>query len=202
MTKKSKVPLFILIFLFFTILYWIADIKILENENQIPVIKDVPSLSLTNQNGITFTDQNFLGKVTILDFIFTNCLGPCPMMSNNMKSLYEGNISNPEVQFVSITVDPDRDTEITLLEYSLAYGVNDDRWHFLTGEIESIKSICEDGFLLFSRNLPEGHAIKFVLIDHKGQIRKYYDGTDRQEMLNIQKDLDRFVKISRVTDEA
>ena len=178
-----------------------VNIESFQNKNQIPVIKNVPSLSLTNQNGINFTDENFLGKVTILDFMFTSCLGPCPMMSNNMKSLYYGNNSNPEIQFVSITVDPERDNESTLLEYSLAYGVDDDRWHFLTGEIDSIKSICQDGFLLFARNLPEGHAIKFVLIDHKGQIRKYYDGTDKKEVIKIQKDLNHFVKISRVKDE-
>ena len=81
-----------------------------------------------------------------------------------------------------------------LKQYALSNGVTDERWQFLTGEMDTIQSISQEGFLLFAESLPAGHAIKFVLIDHKGQIRKYYDGTDDTSMKTLQKDLDFFLK--------
>ena len=60
---------------------------------------------------------------------------------------------------------------------------------FLTGEIDSIKTISQDGFLLFADDLPIGHSIKFVLIDDKKRIRKYYNGMDLSEIKILKKDI-------------
>ena len=164
--------------------------------------RKVPDFIFLNQDNIYIGNEDFLGKVYVAEFFFTSCPSICIEMNQNMKILDDEFGNRDDFGIASFTIDPINDTPQILKEYSERLNVKSKNWHFLTGEIDSIKSICEDGFLLFSRNLPEGHAIKFVLIDHKGQIRKYYDGTDRDEMLNIQKDIDRFVKISRVTDEA
>ena len=48
--------------------------------------------------------------------------------------------------------------------------------------------------MLFADNLPEGHAIKFVLIDHEGTIRKYYDGTDNSSQEILKRDIAQLVK--------
>ena len=163
-------------------------------DSTLPVIKTVSSFSLRTQDGNLFSESELNGKITVLDFMFTSCLGPCPLMTHNMRKLYNQYRSKPDVQFVSITVDPIRDTEEMLKQYALSNGVTDERWQFLTGEMDTIQSISQEGFLLFAESLPAGHAIKFVLIDHKGQIRKYYDGTDDTSMKTLQKDLDFFLK--------
>jgi len=160
----------------------------------LPIIKNIPSFSLNTQDGYIFSETDLIGKVTVLDFMFTSCAGPCPVMASNMKKLYNQYQSKPEVQFVSITVDPYTDTEEVLKQYALAYGVKDERWQFLTGEIDAIKSLSQDGFLLFADNLPAGHAIKFVLIDSEGKIRKYYDGTDEIIMDDLINDLEFLLK--------
>ena len=80
-----------------------------------------------------------------------------------------------------------------LKEYAKANGVKDDRWQFLTSDIESIKDLKKNGFMLYAGELPRGHAIKFVLIDQDGQIRKYYDGTDKASMAVLRKDLNNIV---------
>lgn len=164
------------------------------SSHHIPTIKPVPEFSFIDQNGKTFSEKNLNGKITVLDFIFTTCPGPCPMMTNNMFTLYQDFEKVPEVQFVSVTVDPDNDTQNILNEYASLNGVNDNRWKFLFSDINAIKKLKRDGFMLFADELPLGHAIKFVLIDDEGNIRKYFDGTDRASISILREDIARLVK--------
>lgn len=160
----------------------------------IPILKPVPEFSFINQDGDPFTEKDLNNKITILDFIFTSCAGPCPIMTHNMTGLYRSFSQVEEVQFVSITVDPDVDTQDILKQYAKINGVNDDRWQFITSNIEAIKDLKKNGFMLYAEELPRGHAIKFVLIDQNGQIRKYFDGTEEASMAVLMKDITILVK--------
>ena len=160
----------------------------------IPILKPVPEFSFMNQDGDPFTEKDLNNKITVLDFIFTSCAGPCPIMTHNMTGLYRSFSQVEEVQFVSITVDPDVDTQDILKQYAKINGVNDDRWQFITSNIEAIKDLKKNGFMLYAEELPRGHAIKFVLIDQNGQIRKYFDGTEDASMAVLMKDITNLVK--------
>ena len=160
----------------------------------IPILKPVPEFSFMNQDGDPFTEKDLNDKITILDFIFTSCAGPCPIMTHNMTGLYRSFSQVEEVQFVSITVDPDVDTQDILKQYAKINGVNDGRWQFITSNIEAIKDLKKNGFMLYAEELPRGHAIKFVLIDQNGQIRKYFDGTEDASMAVLMKDITNLVK--------
>jgi len=160
----------------------------------IPILKPVPEFSFINQDGDPFTEKDLNDKITILDFIFTSCAGPCPIMTHNMTGLYRSFSQVEEVQFVSITVDPDVDTQDILKQYAKINGVNDGRWQFITSNIEAIKDLKKNGFMLYAEELPRGHAIKFVLIDQNGQIRKYFDGTEEASMAVLRKDITNLVK--------
>ena len=157
-------------------------------------IKQVPNFSLINQNGDSFTEKKLKNKISIVDFIFTNCPGPCPIMSNNMSELYKSYASVNQVQFISITVDPDNDNTSKLKKYAKSYGVYDKRWQFLTSDIKKIKTLKQEGFMLYAGELPQAHAIKFILIDEKGNIRQYYDGTDDASMAVLRKDINLLLK--------
>ena len=161
---------------------------------EIPILKPVPVFSFINQDGDSFTDKDLNNKITVLDFIFTSCPGPCPIMTQNMTGLYQDFEQVEGVQFVSITVDPDVDTQGILKQYAKINGVKDDRWQFLTSSIEAIKDLKKNGFMLYAEELPRGHAIKFVLIDQNGQIRKYFDGTEEASMAVLRKDITNLVK--------
>ena len=160
----------------------------------IPILKPVPVFSFINQDGDPFTEKDLNDKITVLDFIFTSCPGPCPIMTQNMTGLYQDFEQVEGVQFVSITVDPDVDTQGILKQYAKINGVKDDRWQFLTSSIEAIKDLKKNGFMLYAEELPRGHAIKFVLIDQNGQIRKYFDGTEEASMAVLRKDITNLVK--------
>ena len=160
----------------------------------IPILKPVPEFSFINQDGDPFTEIDLNDKITVLDFIFTSCAGPCPIMTHNMTGLYRSFSQVEEVQFVSITVDPDVDTQDILKQYAKINGVNDDRWQFVTSNIEAIKDLKKNGSMLYAAELPRGHAIKFVLIDQNGQTRKYFDGTEEASMAVLMKDITNLVK--------
>ena len=189
-----KLYLYLLVFI---VLMGIGASWVIEKANashEIPIIKKVPNFKFTNQNGDIFSHNELNDKITVLDFFFTNCPGPCPIMTYNMKSLYNDFSSSDDVQFVSITVDPENDNIKVLKNYADINGINDQRWQLLTSELSKIKSLKRDGFMLYADELPQGHAIKFILIDEHGNIRKYFDGTDEGSLSILKKDISNLVK--------
>jgi protein SCO1/2 len=122
------------------------------------------------------------GSVTVYDFIFTSCTGICPIMTNNMRAVTGKIDKDAAVRFVSISVDPARDTPQVLSAYAKR-NRNDARWMFLTGNREDIVKLSVQGFKLAAGDpMPGGepllHSSKFAVADKQGVIRAYYDATD------------------------
>ena len=147
----------------------------------IRVYGDVPQFTYTDQDGQPFGLDNMKGKISVVDFIFTNCQMACPMMATQMKLLYDRYDGSGEVQFVSISVDPERDSIPRLREYADQLGVIDNRWVFLRAGIDSVRQLAEKGFMV-SGDFPGGHSTKFILVDPKGQIRGYYEYNNSAEL--------------------
>ena len=184
-------------FIFFVLIMGIVANWIINKANSsydLPIVKPVPEFSFYNQDGDLFSEKNLEDKITILDFFFTSCAGPCPIMAYNMKELYHDFSKIQEIQFVSITVDPKIDSETKLKQYAEVQGVYDSRWQFLFSDLDSIKNLKRNGFMLYADELPQGHAVKFVLIDQNGLIRKYFDGTDDASVASLRKDVTNLAK--------
>jgi len=151
-------------------------------------ISNVPNFELTNFNGEIFSDNNLNEKITIISFIFTRCEGACPIMSKNFSILQTRFENSDLVQFVSITVDPEYDSDSILKSFSNQYS-NNDNWYFLRGDILDIIALSENGFFLSASLLPGGHSTRFVLVDQKKQIRKFYEGTVDANVMELQNDI-------------
>jgi protein SCO1/2 len=155
-------------------------------EINLPTHYPLPDFSLTDQTGTPVTLRDLAGKVWVADFIFTNCGGTCPLMTEKMRKLQEA--LPPDIYLVSFTVDPTRDTPKVLAAYAEEHSAGRDRWLFLTGSKEALYNVCVKGFKLPLD--PEGgtpaepiaHSTRFVLVDMQGQIRGYYSGTEEQEL--------------------
>ncbi len=140
-------------------------------------------------------NQDLKGKVLVLDFIFTTCRSTCPRLSASMQMLqksYEKKL--PEwVQFISISVDPDRDSVPVLREYANRYTKEHDEWWFLTGNRDAIFNYAKNelGLILSEADEPGAmvHSNKLVLIDSFRYIRGYYDGLDTLEMRKLADDI-------------
>ena len=152
----------------------------------LPVLGDVPQFTFTERSGEPFGTKDFYGKISVVDFIFTSCPGVCPIMADRMQHLYDVYKNDPEVQFVSISVDPETDSLPVLRQYAIDHGVTDNRWLFLRGPIEQVLQVSEQGFKLPMGTLPAGHSSRFVLVDSKGQIRGYYSSDDDQSQLLLE----------------
>ncbi|MEP0828448.1 MAG: SCO family protein [bacterium] len=147
-----------------------------KSREQIPVLGQLPEFQFTEQSGAPFGLQDMKGKLNVVDFIFTHCKGPCPIMASKMSSLYKAFEGSNKVQLISISVDPERDSLPVLREYAERQGVTDNRWVFLRAPIEQVVDLSENGFMLAAEDLPGNHTTKFVLVDERGQIRGYFDG--------------------------
>jgi len=152
------------------------------SRTNLPVYGTGPAFEFTDQHGEQFGLEEMKGKINVVDFFFSNCHGPCPIMSRNMLELYKLYEHSDRIQFVSISVDPERDTLLRLQEYAKELGVTDKRWHFLFAPMPDVVDLCENGFMLAAEDLPGGHSTQFVLVDNVGRIRGYFSGTDDQEI--------------------
>ncbi len=148
----------------------------------------VADLTLTNQLGKTVSlNEDLKGKILVIDFIFTTCPTVCPRLSANMRELQKAYIKkNPElVQFISISVDPDRDSVAALRTYADKYTSDHDRWWFLTGDKNAIFHYAKNelGLSLDNADVPGDfvHSQQLVLLDTSRQIRGYFDGLDKRE---------------------
>ena len=150
----------------------------------------VPDFRLTTQRGEPLTLSNMKGKIWVADFIFTNCPTICPAMTQEMARLQSEFVADP-VYFVSFSVDPERDTSSVLSRYAEAYGADDRRWHFLTGNKADIYALAENGFSLAAgHNGTELlHSTRFVLVAPDGNIYGYYDSRSKPALLRLRRDL-------------
>ena len=143
----------------------------------------VVDFHLTERSGIGLGLGDLAGAVWVADFIFTNCAGPCPLMSLRMSYLQDSIIADPFikdkiVRLVSFSVDPDRDTPEVLSAYATRYEADRDRWWFLTGDMAIIKHVSMDGFHLSRPDEPILHSTMFALVDQRGHVRGYYHSDD------------------------
>ncbi len=159
----------------------------------LPVLYAVPEFSLQDESGAVFTKAETAGKIWVIDFFFTSCPGPCPIMSAAFANLAAG-LPRADVHFVSVTVDPGTDTPERLRAYGERYGADFSRWHFLTGPIEAINTLAEDGFKLGSAEQPIFHSTRFVLVDRAGWIRAYYTGIEPEDVAKLKKDIEGLLK--------
>lgn len=148
-----------------------------ESRENIPVLYQLPDFQFTERSGEPFGSEGMQGKVNIVDFIFTRCRSVCPSMCTRMQQLYQEYAHSDMVQFVSIDVDPDYDSLSVMREFLAGYGVTDDRWKFIRGEMDQVVSLADAGFKVGSE-FPALHSTRFILVDEKGQIRGYYEHSD------------------------
>jgi protein SCO1/2 len=138
------------------------------------------AFAAVDQNGVGVTQESLKGKAWVASFVFTNCQGPCPVITRRMKEIQDQVADLPDVRLVSFSVDPARDTPEVLHAYAALHGAVSGRWHFLTGEPEAQLAVVQQGFLTAVQPV-EGtdqviHGTMLALVDKSGEIRGFYDG--------------------------
>lgn len=162
----------------------------------------MPDFSLTNQLGHKVGWGNMEGKVVVADFFFTHCPTICPRMTINMRQLQQGISSGQRVgdqqprfvQFLSFTVDPERDSVPALKNWADRFQVNPDNWWLLTGDkktiydlsIQHMKVLAVDGQGVDTNFF---HTDIMVLLDKNHVVRGYYHGLDSSSIGQLSRDI-------------
>jgi protein SCO1/2 len=180
----------------------------------------VPDFSFTNQSGQKVSwkdlmyqrnDSTIEGKIVVIDFFFTHCPTICPTMTRNMKRLRD-NIKNNNavgdreadfVQFLSVSVDPERDSVPELKKWADRFQINPENWWLLTGNKKEIYDWARNGLKLAivdGGNVDTNfmHPQLFMLQDKDRVIRarkdengnvKMYNGLDSTDLKNLAEDI-------------
>jgi cytochrome oxidase Cu insertion factor (SCO1/SenC/PrrC family) len=102
-----------------------------------------PPFDLIDQAGNEVSLASFGDRVLMVDFIYTSCPGPCPVQTSIQVELQRQipKALRSQVQFVSISLDPEVDRPEILERYALARGVDLSNWSFLTGPPEDVAEV-------------------------------------------------------------
>lgn len=92
-------------------------------------------LTTHDGNKVRFYTDVLNGHVVMINVMYTSCKGSCPMLTQKLSQVSRelGDLFGNQVQFVSMTNDPERDTPEALAEFARKQNVNLDGWTFLTG---------------------------------------------------------------------
>ncbi len=160
---------------------------------KLPVVENFSNnhYQLVNQKGEPIVFPDFVkGKIVVMNFIFTNCPDICPLSTNNMRLIQERlnkeRIKN--VQFVSMSFDPNNDTPEVLTKFADIRGLDLSNWTFLTGRKSVTDSVIHQANVIAVPNdstvFKDGrkiyyyiHTDRISLIDNEGRIRKNYIGS-------------------------
>ena len=142
--------------------------------------KRVMPFSFVNQDEKTISNDDYAGKVYLVEFFFSTCPTICPKMNKNLVDIQNTFPDRPDFGIASFTINPEYDTPSVLKTYAENYGATNPNWHFMTGEKEAIYNLANTGFNLYAAQV-EGadggfeHSGNFALIDKEGYIRSRTD---------------------------
>jgi protein SCO1 len=164
-------------------------------DQRLPTIGPAPEFTLTSQDGVRVTLGDLRSKVVAVTFIYTSCPDTCPLLTAKMAQVQDelGPNFGPKITFVSITVDPKRDTPDVLREYAHTFGANLAGWSFLTGRPESIREVAQRYGIYATKSVGNDvdHTFLTSLIDRHGTLRVQYLGVRfdpeefRRDLLNL-----------------
>jgi protein SCO1/2 len=145
-----------------------------------PNAECLPAVALTDQHGKQLMLSSLQGAPVLFDFIFTACRGPCPLLTQRMKTVAKdlGDLVGSKVRLVSLTVDPEHDGPSQLLTYAKQQGAETEGWSFLTGAPEKVDEVMQR-FSLRRQREADGsvnHVTEFFLVGADGHPKRQYPG--------------------------
>lgn len=165
-------------------------------DERLTAMKAAPEFQLQDLDGKTVTSESMNGKVRLVYFFYSYCPDVCLptsfLLSQVQDELKKKDLLGNKAEIISITVDPVRDTAEVLKAFGNRFESKPipGGWTFLRGEEAKVHKLAEDfGIMVIKEkdgNFSHSNAI--LLVDPKGQLRNYYDGS------NPELDADHIVK--------
>ena len=157
---------------------------VVAQKQKLPGLWESPDFIFRTHRGETVTKPSLLGQPYVVNFIFTTCKAVCPTMTAKMVRL-QRQLPGVPMRFISVSVDPDNDTEERLAEYAQQWNAPETRWTLLRTYWQGLDKISEGFHIKYQRQVcldggtedvdPIIHSAAFVLVDEKGMVRGFYD---------------------------
>ncbi|MHA0856474.1 SCO family protein [Paenibacillus sp. CMAA1364] len=154
-----------------------------------PVISTVEDFSFENVDKTTVTLDDTKGKVRLFYFFFTSCPDVCPvttfLLSQVQDKLKEEGLFNKDIEFVSISFDPEVDTVEEIKKFGDRFKADYDGWYFLRGDKYTVWDLAEKSFKIMILGDSEGnysHANLIALVDRDNQVRHLYNANDPDDV--------------------
>lgn len=148
-----------------------------------PLDWKVDNFEGVNVDGRLIALSDLKGKVWVANFGYTHCTKICPPQTIRIADLQNRlKENNVDVQFVTFTVDPDRDKPKVLENFIKERGGDFSNWYALTGySFDDIKSLSAKSFKFPISSPTEGsdqfsHGTSLYLVSQSGIVVKRYDG--------------------------
>jgi protein SCO1/2 len=136
---------------------------------------NLPAFALFNQNGEIVRPDTLRGRRLVINFIFTRCANAnmCPANTKRMAELQQqakaAKIAN--VDFVTITIDPENDTPGALRRYADVYGLDLSNYQLLTGPLDEMGEVLQQfGILTRQENGQLVHTLALLIVSPEGRI--------------------------------
>jgi protein SCO1/2 len=150
-----------------------------------PVMGTVRDFSLVDQNGDVFGSSELRGVVWVAHFSSTQCRGACGEMLDRMSNLQHRTRNLGEgFRIVTVSVDPERDDAAKMKAFAFSQRASRRLWRFLAGPAPTVERLLED--FKVARHVPQ---TRFALVDGAGQIRGYYDLSDKDSLNLLVRDV-------------
>ena len=157
-----------------------------------------PNFNFINQDSVNISPSLFDNRPYIVDYFFTTCPTICPRVKAEEIRVFDHFEKNPELGFLSVSIDAGKDRVYRLKEYAEKLGVGTPRWHFVTGDEDHIYDIANDFFHIAQKDpdAPGGfdHDGRLILIDKNDHIRAFCDGTDGEQVDRFIKDVEKLLR--------
>ena len=155
----------------------------------------IDNFSFIDQDGNTVSQKDFENSIYITDFFFTTCRTICPIMSTQMERVTNKFKGRSDIKFLSHTVDPEIDTVEQLKRYADEHHADSKQWMLVTGSKKDLYAIARTSYLVDAGKGDGGaddfiHTQNFALIDKEKHIRGYYDGTDKNDINQLMRDIE------------
>jgi len=153
-------------------------------ERAVREAQPAPDFALVDQDGKPVSLASLRGDVLLLDFVYTHCPGPCPILTGTHVAVQRALPAElaARVRFVSISLDPARDTPEALRAYATARGADLARWSFLTGEPGVVSDVLERYGVGAKpgKNGEVDHLVITYVIDAEGRIARRFGGLEHR----------------------
>jgi protein SCO1/2 len=201
---NKKLLFYVGFFVVLVLVFWGALAKYTDvfKQNKLTKRNTVQAFSFKKEDGTDFSNQDMQGKVCVVEYFFTTCPSICPIMNNNMKTVYEEFKNEQDFMILSHTCDPKRDSVGKMKRYADSLQVDTKKWAFLTGRKDSLYNMARNSYGIDDpknavNNINDDfmHSQFFALVDKNGVVRgQVYDGLKKDELEKLKKDIKYLLK--------